>query len=87
MVKQELRAVMIRFGDRQEDLAAALGIAPATLSKKMNGESVFTQPEIEIIALRYKLTAEDIQRIFFCSDGKLNINKVTKKATKGATNT
>jgi len=65
MVKQELWAVMIRFGDRQEDLAAALGIAPATLSKKMNGESVFTQPEIEIIALRYKLTAEDIQRIFF----------------------
>lgn len=63
--KQELRAVMIRHGDRQEDLAAALGIAQATLSKKINSESAFTGPEIEIIALRYKLTAEDIQRIFF----------------------
>lgn len=67
MVKQELRAVIIRYGDRQEDLAAELGITPATLSKKMNGESVFTQPEIEIIALRYKLSAEDIQKIFFAN--------------------
>lgn len=67
MVKQELRAVMVKNGDRQEDLAAALDVTPATLSKKMNGESVFTQPEIEIIAIRYKLTAEDIQRIFFAN--------------------
>lgn len=67
MVKQELRAIIVRNGECQEDLAAALGITPGTLSKKMNGDSVFTQPEIENIALRYQLTAEDIQRIFFAN--------------------
>ena len=67
MVKQELKSVMVKNGDRQEDLAAALDMQPGTFSKKINGESVFTQPEIENIALRYKLTAEDIQRIFFAN--------------------
>ena len=65
MLKQELRAVMIRNGDRQEDLAKALGISPTALSAKINGKRVFTQPEIEKIALRYNLTAQEIQRIFF----------------------
>lgn len=65
--KQELRAVMIRYGDRQEDLADALNITPGTLSKKINGESAFTSPEIEVIALRYKLTAEELPRIFFAN--------------------
>ena len=79
MVKQELRAVMIRYGDRQRDLATALGIAPATLSKKMNGESVFTQPEIELIAMRYKLTADDIQRIFFNHTVNRRVSKLRKR--------
>lgn len=65
MNKQELRAVMARYGDRQEDLAGALGMAPPTLSDKINGKVDFWRAEIEAIALRYKLTAEDIVRIFF----------------------
>ena len=65
MQKEELKAVMIINKDRQEDLAEALGMTPGTLSDKLNGKSVFRQDEIEAIVLRYKLNAEDIQRIFF----------------------
>lgn len=64
-LKRELKAVMIRNGDRQSDLAAAIGMSDAVLSSRLNGATMFTQPEIEKIALRYKLTADDIQRIFF----------------------
>lgn len=65
MVKQELKAVMTRYGDRQEDLAKALGISERALSDKINGKADFWRGEIEAIALRYKLSAEDVQRIFF----------------------
>lgn len=73
MLKSELKAVMARFGDRQEDLAAYLGKTGGTLSSKINGNTAFTQPEIEKIALRYDLTAEDIQRIFFAPTVKQNL--------------
>ena len=65
MIKQELKSVMVKYGDRQEDLAAYLDMAPQTLSAKINGAREFDRPEIEAIALRYNLSAEDIQRIFF----------------------
>ena len=67
MIKQALRAAMALNGDRQEDLAKALEMQPATLSNKINGLSIFTQPEIEKIAIRYKLSAEEIQKIFFAN--------------------
>ena len=65
--KKEFRAEMVRFGDRQEDLAAALGMSTVTLSAKINGERDFTQGEITLIAMRYSLTAEAIMRIFLPS--------------------
>ena len=64
MNKQELKAEMARYGDRQEDLAEALGMTPATLSAKVNGAVEFKPSEIETIALRYGLYAEKIQAIF-----------------------
>lgn len=70
MSKNELKAVMIRYGDRQEDLAAAIDMTLGTLSDKINGKRQFKQDEIAAIALRYKLTAEDIQRIFFAETVK-----------------
>lgn len=63
--KQELKAVMALFGDRQIDLAAELKISPPTLSNKINGKTFFTTFEIEKIAKRYKLSQKDIPRIFF----------------------
>lgn len=65
MVKQELKAVMARYGDRQEDLAVYLGISERALSDKINGKADFWRSEIEKIAIRYNLTLADIQRIFF----------------------
>ena len=63
--KQELKSVIALSGDRQEDLAAAIEVTPATLSAKINGDTEFKGNEIEAIAVRYKLTAEGIRRIFF----------------------
>lgn len=65
MVKQELKAALARYGDTQADLAAYLGISKRALSDKINGKADFWRSEIEKIALRYKLTLEDLQRIFF----------------------
>lgn len=75
--KQELKAVMVRYGDRQEDLAVALGISTSALNMRINGSIPFRQPEIEKIALRYKLTAEDIQRIFFAQTCYRELARVT----------
>ena len=63
--KPELKSVMCKHGDRQEDLAAAMNISPATLSAKINGDVEFKGNEIEFIAIRYSLVAEEIRRIFF----------------------
>ena len=64
MNKQELKAEMARHDDRQEDLAEALGMTPATLSARMNGAVEFKPSEIEAIGLRYGLYAERICAIF-----------------------
>ena len=71
--KQELKAEMARFGDRQEDLAEALGITPATLSAKVNGAVEFKPSEIEAIGLRYRLYAERIQAIFLPALSRENV--------------
>ena len=63
--KNELKAVMVRYGDHQEELAAYLGITVPSLCNKINGKADFWRAEIDKIAVRYHLTAKDIQRIFF----------------------
>lgn len=65
MQKEELKSIMALFGDNQKDLAALLGRTEANISKKIAGKKAFRQDEISTIALHYKLTADDIQRIFF----------------------
>lgn len=69
MNKNELLAAMVRNGDRQTDLASALGISRSTLSAKINEKngSAFNQHEIKTIRLRYKLSDEDVCKIFFAS--------------------
>ncbi len=65
MSKHRLFRYMKKYGDRQEDVAAALGISRTTLSKKMNGNFCFTQSEIATIKRRYHLTPEQLVEIFF----------------------
>ena len=65
MKKNLLEAEMKRFGDSNETLAGALEITPTTLSRKKNGGSDFTLPELEEIKSRYGLGAEQMDEIFF----------------------
>lgn len=67
MNKQELKAVMVRFGDNGGDLAEHLGINRSTFSSKLNESNgaEFTQSEIAKIKERYNLTASEVDAIFF----------------------
>lgn len=65
MNKNELKAEMLRNGDNNESLAAALGISKVSISKKLNAKKDFKQTEIRIIRERYRLTGDDLIRIFF----------------------
>ena len=67
MNKKELLSVMIKNGDRQADLAAALGLSKTRLCQKINEYkgAVFTQPEITAIRNRYHLSDTEVCSIFF----------------------
>lgn len=69
MNKNELMAAMARNGDRQIDLAEALGLSRTRLSAKINERNgaVFNQPEITIIRTRYHLSDAEVCKIFFAS--------------------
>lgn len=64
----ELKVAMLRYNDKQEDLANALGITPALLSARINNKIEFKRNEIQIILDRYNLSMEDTKRIFFAPD-------------------
>lgn len=63
--KDKFRSAIIERGDRQEDAASAIGISPQALSQVLNGRRDFRRNEIELLALHYRLTMEDIRSIFF----------------------
>ena len=69
--RQELKAVMARFDDTQEQLADALKTTSAILSAKINGKRDFKRNDIEVIALRYSLLPDELWRIFFANDVEL----------------
>lgn len=68
MNKNKLVSKMKWFGDRNEDLAAAIGISQQRFSAKLNqtGGAEFTMSEIRVIKIRYNLTSQEIDEIFFC---------------------
>ena len=80
--KQELKAVITLFGDRQSDLAAVLHMAPTTLSNKINGKAFFSTKDIETIAERYNLSPTDIPRIFFTQQVAHKATEKRKKQQK-----
>ena len=64
--KNLLKSFMVLNGDTQERLADALGISLSNLNAKMNSKGAsFRQTEIMEIKERYKLTADDVDGIFF----------------------
>lgn len=73
MDKKELLSEMILHDDTRAELAEALGISVSTLNAKINEKNgrCFNRQEIVSIKMRYKLTAEQVDMIFF----KLKVSK------------
>lgn len=66
MRKDLLRSVMVLYGDTNKDLADYLGITEQSVSKKINENGTeFKQGEIRMIRIRYNLTSEQVDLIFF----------------------
>lgn len=67
MDKTKLLAAIKGFGERQEDLANAIGISRTRLSAKIHSRdnASFTQPEIAAIKKRYSLSDAEVNAIFF----------------------
>lgn len=57
-------------GDTQEDLAKFIGISLPRLNAKINeaGGAEFTMSEIRAIKIKYNLTAQEVDAIFFAKD-------------------
>ena len=67
MNTQEFRALMMKHGDTVNGLAEFLNIHPKTLYYKYSGcnnRCHFTLSEVKQIMERYKLTPEEVVRIF-----------------------
>lgn len=60
-----LKAAMAKFGETQSALADAMGMLPSALSNRISGKIDFKRSEIIFIKNRYKLTCEEVDRIFF----------------------
>jgi DNA-binding Xre family transcriptional regulator len=66
MNKALLRSIMALHGDTNKDLANYLGISEQILSKKINENGTeFKQGEMKRIKIRYNLTADQVDLIFF----------------------
>ena len=63
--KNEFRAAMARKELSVADVAKELGIDPATLFRKISGQSDFYRNEIEKLCVLLELDAEDTLKIFF----------------------
>lgn len=58
------RAKCIEHGIRTQDAAQIMGINPATLSRKMGGQSDFTRNEIQLFRAALHLTPQETDAIF-----------------------
>jgi len=63
--KSKFKYHVDKAGKNLEDVANAVGINPATLTRKMSGESDFTRNEIQLIRNYLKLSVNDAEDIFF----------------------
>lgn len=68
-----LKSKIVLHGENLSILADYLGITRQTLTSKVSGVTDFTQSEIKQIILRYDLTLEETNAIFFGeSDGSID---------------
>ncbi len=65
MIDQEiLKPIMKAHGERNKDLAAALGVSPQNFSMAWNGRQSLSLAQVRTIALRYDLTPQQVWDIF-----------------------
>lgn len=62
--KNEFKAEVVRKGLTLSEVARKLGLDPASLSRKINGNSDFYRGEIERIINLLNLSGENVLRIF-----------------------
>ena len=69
MNKRKLNAIMQLYGESQQDLAQFLQMSLSRLNAKINEYrgAQFRQNELAAIQEHYKLTAEEVNEIFFAS--------------------
>lgn len=69
MDKKLLKSKISLFGDCFTDLALVVGCSRSRLSAKINERNgaEFTAKEIERIKLKYDLSADDVDKIFFAN--------------------
>ena len=60
-----LKSVIVKNGDTQAKLAEAMGIQVSALNQRINGQIEFRRNEINFIKNRYKLSADEVDVIFF----------------------
>ena len=60
-----LKYHMLENNDTIESLAEDMKLHYNTVSLKLKGKREFTQQEIALISKRYKLTADEVVKIFF----------------------
>lgn len=65
--KNKFRAKLVEQGQSVEHLASVLGLNPATLYRKIAGESDFVRHEIQTLKQYLKLSDEDVMEIFFAA--------------------
>jgi predicted transcriptional regulator len=66
MNKELLRSIMVLHGDTNKDLADYLGITEQSVSNKINENGTeFKVGEMRLIRIRYNLTSDQVDRIFF----------------------
>ena len=66
--KNKFRAMLARKEISVGEIAKALGIDPATLSRKISGQSDFYRNEIEKICQILELTPDETLQIFLPND-------------------
>jgi len=65
LLSRELKSLRALNGHTQKDLANMLGIGETSYTKRENGDLDFSVEEIKKLKELYKLSDEDIIRIFF----------------------
>lgn len=65
--KNKFRAKVYERGQTLEKVADFIGKNPATITRKLNGESEFTRNEIQQLISFLNLSDEEVKDIFFAS--------------------